>query len=65
MGGSYGGYSALMLTYLYPEYAYVPFLLRMQQLISVYEMDYEVVIFEDEGHAYSKKKPYSCTCKNS
>ncbi len=125
MGGSYGGYSSLMLTYLYPEtylcaisFAGVmdlpllftsrdlsrdsemqkamsdivgdpetemekliaksplylldkmknPLLLfqglednrvraehamRMQQLISLYKMDHEVVIFEDEGHSYS------------
>lgn len=127
MGGSYGGYSALMLTYLYPEiyqcavsFAGVmdlpllftardlsndeiliekmaeivgdpkteldqliqksplylldemkqPLLLfqgrndtrvriehalRMQQLISLYGMDHEVVIFEDEGHSYSNE----------
>jgi dipeptidyl aminopeptidase/acylaminoacyl peptidase len=126
MGGSYGGYSALMLTYLYPEtylcaisFAGVmdlpllftskslshnselesklkeivgdptteieklvnksplyllkdmkrPLLLfqgmldnrvrvehalRMQQLISVYGLEHEVVIFEDEGHGLSK-----------
>lgn len=125
MGGSYGGYSALMLTYLYPETylcaisfagvmdlpllftsrdlsrddkyqeimtdivgdptteleklvnkspLYVlnqmtnPLLLfqgledsrvrpehafRMQQLISLYGMNHEVVLFEDEGHSYS------------
>lgn len=127
MGGSYGGYSALMLTYLYPEtylcaisYAGVmdlpllftskdlskqPYLqeklteivgdpsteieklvnksplyllkdmqrplllfqgqndnrvhvehaLRMQQLISLYEMDHEVVLFKDEGHSFAQK----------
>jgi len=127
MGGSYGGYSSLMLTYLYPETylcaisfagvmdlpllftsrdlsrdewmqelmteivgnpsteidklinksplyllekmkkplllfqglkdarVRVEHVLRMQQLISLYEMDHEVVIFEDEGHSYSQK----------
>jgi len=125
MGGSYGGYSAVMLTHLYPEqfkcavsFAGVmdlpllftskdlsrdqylldvmsdivgnptveiekliqksplyllenmqrPLLLfqgledstvrpehafRMQQLISLYGMDHEVVLFQDEGHSYS------------
>jgi dipeptidyl aminopeptidase/acylaminoacyl peptidase len=127
MGGSYGGYSALMLTYLYPETylcaisfagvmdlpllftskdlskqpylqeklteivgdpsteidklvnksplyllkdmqrplllfqgqndsrVHVEHVLRMQQLISLFEMDHEVVLFTDEGHSFSQK----------
>jgi dipeptidyl aminopeptidase/acylaminoacyl peptidase len=39
--------------------------LRMQQLISVYDMKHQVIIFTDEGHSYSQKNTVKLYLENS